>query len=69
MYKITFAADQFAALVFGHDFPLSVNISGNAPATRIWPVSPRFDWSPAQSLDAMGGVSAFHNSFTPEPER
>jgi hypothetical protein len=35
MYKVTFAVGQFVALVFGHDFPLSVQISGNAPAERI----------------------------------
>jgi hypothetical protein len=68
MYKITFAVGRFAALVFGHDFSLSVHIAGDAPATRIWQVSPRFDWSPTKSLDAMGGVAAFHSSFCPAQE-
>lgn len=68
MYKVTFAVGQLVVLVFGHDFPLPIRVYGNAPATHIWPVSHRFDWSSEQSIDPMGGVQAFHDSFAPAPK-
>lgn len=66
MYKITFAVGNFATLVFGHDFPMSVSVNSPRPiAKHIWPINQRFEWSSDLSVDQIGGLPAFHASFAP----
>jgi hypothetical protein len=69
MYKVTFAVGNVAALVFGHDFPMGVGINSPRPiAKHIWPISRRFKWSDELSIDAIGGLPAFHAAFGPGPD-
>lgn len=69
MYKVTFAIGNFAALVFGHDFPMGVSINSPRPvAKNIWPMSRRFKWSNELSIDAIGGLPGFHAAFSPGPD-
>jgi hypothetical protein len=64
MYKVTFAIGNFAVLVFGHNFPLAVNVNSPRPVAKsIWPVSPRFTWSKDLSIDQIGGLPGFHAAF------
>jgi len=66
MYKITFAVGNFAALVFGHDFPMPMNVNSPRPiAKHIWPINQRFRWSSGLSVDQIGGLPAFHAAFAP----
>jgi hypothetical protein len=66
LYKVTFAVGNFAALVFGHNFPIPMNaISPRPIAKQIWPISPRFEWSRELSVDPIGGLPGFHAAFGP----
>jgi hypothetical protein len=65
-YKITLIVGNLAALVFGHDLPMALQINSPRPlAKRIWPVSPGFFWESKLSVDKIGGIPAFHAAFAP----
>jgi hypothetical protein len=69
MYKVTFAIGNFAVLVFGHNFPLAVNVDSPRPVAKsIWPISPKFTWSKDLSIDQIGGLPGFHAAFASERE-
>lgn len=66
MYKVTFAVGNFAALVFGHDFPMPMSLNSPRPISKhIWPLNQRFQWSNELSVDRIGGLPAFHAAFAP----
>lgn len=65
-YKVTFAIGNFVALVFGHNFPLPMNVSSPKPVAKyVWPIGHRFEWSKELSVDKIGGLPGFHASFGP----
>ena len=69
MYKVTFAVGNFAALVFGHNFPTQLNVNSPRPVARhIWPWGHRFKWSEELSIDKIGGLPGFHAAFGPSPD-
>jgi hypothetical protein len=68
-YKITFAVGNFAALVFGHNFPMPMNVNSPKPVARnIWPIARRFKWSEELSVDKIGGLPGFHARFGPSQD-
>jgi hypothetical protein len=71
MYRMTFRVGNLVAQVFGHDFPISLNIEGPPQQAqlvrRIWPITGRFKWPPPRSLDEIGGLEGLHRAFDQRP--
>jgi hypothetical protein len=74
MYRFTFAVGHFVGQVFGHNFPLSVNVdigALNRVVFRNWPTVSTLSWPPPSPIDTIGGLEGLHRAFDgpPKPQR
>jgi hypothetical protein len=65
-YRFTFVVGHFVCQVFGHNFPMGVNVDigiTNPVLFRIWPPGPTIPWPLPNSIESIGGLEALHRAF------
>lgn len=71
-YRFTFAVGHFVCQIFGHNFPMGINVDINAGGLNtvllpIWPTGPALSWPPPTPIENIGGLDTLHRAFDGPP--